>query len=315
MRKGTLVGSAVGVLVGEFQAAVADAEDGALVVSVALTCLPNVELRNPVNLRVPHGQGIDAVGLGENFVALGVLIAETRQLSRKVVEDAVVVLGPGRAFHGDILRTTCLADVQAAVERMLREVLDEAAGRVQLYGHVPLSLVPRTGSDGDTVVAAAHHVAVHAPQVGDEGDGMLPEHEIAASPIPVLNVRRGLPDASGLRPGIVLVAGIEVAYVEEDFVGCQVLSLRDVARIEEGALGVRLVEPEPGRSLIVVAFLHYLVWTSVGAQKSHAFGAHLLFAGTEEGGVAQIIHIIIYYIGAEVVGRTGFESGEVRAEC
>ena len=292
VRIGTLVGRSVGILVGELQAAVAHAEDGSLEVGVALTSLPDVELRNPVNLRIPDGKWIDAISLRENFVALGVLIAETRYLGRKVVEDAVVVFCPSGTLHGDILRATSLADVATAIERMLREVLDEAAGRVQLYGHVPLSLVPRTVADGDTVVTVAHHVAVHASQVRYEGDGMLPEHQVAACPIPSLYVRRGLPDAGRLCPGIVLVAGIEVADVEENLVGCQVFLLLYVTGIEERTLGIFLMKPKPSRSLIVVALLHYLVGTGILAQESHAFGIRLLFVCAEERGVAVVIHAV-----------------------
>ena len=70
---------AIGVLHREVEATVADADDGALELGVALLSLPYVELADPVNLAVPCGERIDAIYLCELSVASFFLIAYARE--------------------------------------------------------------------------------------------------------------------------------------------------------------------------------------------------------------------------------------------
>ena len=105
LRVGALVGGTIGILHGELAATVANAEESALEVGIALLSLPDIHLAYPVNLAVPSTKRIDAVGLRELGVAGFFLIANTRDERGKVEEKAVVVFCPARPLEGDELGT------------------------------------------------------------------------------------------------------------------------------------------------------------------------------------------------------------------
>ena len=164
------------------------------------------------------------------------------------------------------------------------------------------------------MVASTHHVAIHASQIGDEGDGMLPEQEIAARPVPFADVGRGLLNAGRLRPGIVLAARVEVADVEEHLVGRQIFLRMDIASIEEGTFGVFLMEPKPGARLVVITVLHDVLGAGIRAQESHARHIGRLLFCAEEGGFAVIEHPIDNGIGTDVIGGGGSKGREADFE-
>ena len=105
LRVGALVGGTIGVLHGELTATVANAEESAQEVGIALLSLPDIHLAYPINLAVPITKRIDAVGLRELGVAGFFLIADAGDERGKVEEQTVVVFCPAWTLEGDELGT------------------------------------------------------------------------------------------------------------------------------------------------------------------------------------------------------------------
>ena len=162
LRVGALVGRAVEILHRELAAAVADAEDGALELGVAGLSLPHVELADEVNLAVPRAERIDAIDLGEQAVALLVLILLAGEDGGNVEVEAVVVFRPAGTLDGDELAAVADLGTDAVVERMAGEIDAELAAGVQAHAHAPGVVVDDAGTGTDGVVVAAQHAGLQA---------------------------------------------------------------------------------------------------------------------------------------------------------
>ena len=119
LRMSALVRGAVRILHRELTASITDTEYSSLEFGIALLCFPNIQLRNPVNLRIPCSKRIDTESLCHLGITSLLLIANSCPKRRKVEEQAVVVFCPTSSLEGNEFGTVVRFYFLALVDRMV----------------------------------------------------------------------------------------------------------------------------------------------------------------------------------------------------
>ena len=229
---------------------------------------PYVHLADPPNLAVPRSEREHAVGLRELRVASFVAVAETRPQAGQVEVQTVVVFRPTRTLEGDEFGVGIGFHFQTLVNRVRRVVFLELAVGIEFNSHLPNIVIDAARAEAEGVVVALHFVEADATEMTGIDSGMAPEQQRTTLLVPLADGRRGSLHVSGDVPHVALADAFEVAHPEQHAEAVNVGNRLHVVEADELGGGIVGVQPQPSRSLIVVAILHEFIGRSIDAQEA-----------------------------------------------
>ena len=192
-------------------------------------------------------------------------------------------------------------------------VLLELVVGIQLDGHLPHVVVDAAATEAEGVVVTLHIVEADATEVACIDGGVAPEEHAASSLVPLANERRSGLYVGGDVPHVAFADVLKVAEPEEYAVGLNHVGGSDACEGHELSRGVVVVQPEPCRSLVVVALLNELLRCVVDAEEADGCLTDTQRVGGGERGALGILgheadspRLAVLHIGDdELFGRSG----------
>jgi hypothetical protein len=125
---------------------------------------------------------------------------------------------------------------------------------------------PSPNSEG--VVVTLHLVKVDAAQVSGIDGGMAPEQHAAAILVPLADERSGCLNVGGDVPHVTLADTLKVTQPEEHTERLNIVDTLDIIEAYKLSGRIGLVQPEPCRSLVVVAILNQFFRSTIDTQET-----------------------------------------------
>ena len=139
------------------------------------------------------------------------------------------------------------------------------------------------------MVVALHLIEADATQMSGIDSSMTPKQHASTILIPFLNRWCCSLHIGRDVPNVAFAHTLKVAQPEEHTVGLYYIDRSDGAERNELSRRIGLVQPQPGRSLIVIALLYQFLWRSIDAQETDG-----RLTDTERSGSRKRCSLVIF---------------------